>query len=608
MSEFVQIVKKKSSIVGVVSEYVKLKKVGAHYVGLCPFHQERSPSFSVSDQKGIFYCFGCKKNGDVITFLQEVQSLSFYEAITWLAKQNDVEIPATFRNEYKTLGKKQNPEAHETQYKLNRFVAEFYHQCLFSPAGEKALQYLYERGLSKETIQSAYLGYAPANWAALSDFLNQKKAPLQLAEELGLIRKKDQRHYDYFRNRVLFPVLDVRGRVIGFGGRQFGHAEGPKYLNSPESVLFKKSQSLYGLFQAQKNIRAEDRCIIVEGYMDCLALHQAGIPYAVATLGTALSMDQAQLLKRLTKNIYILFDGDAAGQQAQVKLMEAFLSIGIVVRGIVLPDGLDPDDYIQKNGSDALQKQLEQAPYLLDQYILEKAASAAGHREAKNQALDQLLPWVVQIESSTSRWSRLQELAQLFDVPIEGLEKLTARKGIPSAVAKKKSPITASKSLQSAKLPKNALDWKLIEYLLRYGDYWPARGENAPNFLEGIESEAIQQWVRYWLEWKAESGKTGLKIPAQLFLSWAEGNDELLQHITENLFLSEMQAIHEKSPQEIQEIMLELKDLETKLEKKALELRKEQLRTQILKAEGQGDRALSQELVRQYHEVVKRLR
>lgn len=442
------------SIAEIVGEYVNLRKQGASLTGLCPFHAERSPSFSVSEKKGAFYCFGCQKGGDVFDFLQEMQGVSFPEAVRILAGRAGKALPPQFQGRggrgAVAAGPNQNAEQ-ELLYKLNRFVAQFYHERLLSPAGEEARAYLKGRGITDETIKSAYLGWAPDDWAQLTEFLDSKKAPLEKAALMGLIRKKDKdvggrAHYDVFRGRVIFPIVDRRGRVAGFGGRLLVKADGPKYLNSSESPIFAKSEQFYGIFTAQKHIRELDRCIIVEGYMDCLALQQAGISTALATLGTALTETHVRRLQRLTQNVTLLYDGDAAGQAAQLRAMELFLDHGVVARGLALPEGLDPDEFIMEKGAGELSRLLDGAPHLLDRQILEAKGQAGPAPEERARALQKILPWVARLTSETARLVRLQDLAQHFALPLSALEKqvMQIRGSLKPAVAGPRPPLSAA--------------------------------------------------------------------------------------------------------------------------------------------------------------------
>jgi DNA primase len=605
MTDFVRQLKDSVNIVEVVGEYVRLKKTGSNHMGLCPFHGERSPSFSVSEKKGIYHCFGCQKGGDAISFVQEIQAVSFHEAIRVLAARFGVKVPPEFRARGNARAGVPTEDKLEVYYKLNRFVAQFYHEKLLSPAGEAAREYLEGRGITEATMRSAYLGYAPAAWSELYDFLESKKAPLDKAEELGLIRRKNaadasgRAHYDLFRDRVMFPVTDSRGRVIAFGGRMLADGDGPKYMNSTESPVFHKGSHLFGLFQAQKDIRAEDQCVVVEGFMDCVTLHQAGIGNVVATLGTALTEKHVATLKRLTRNIVVLFDGDDAGREAQTRAMETFLNEDVVASGVSLPDSYDPDEYVKEKGVDALRALIRAAPPLLDQRILDLAAQAGAHSEQRARAADELLPLVSKISSDTARLVRLGNISTIFGVSLEVLERRVRelRAGAP-----KRATSTAPRILRVAPTPQpgapDPLDIKLVELLITRPWAFRAVGD-FETMLEGLESESTRVVASRLHE---------------AMVSSADATDEVLALpeaaplravITGALVRAGETAGHSGTDEERADAEQELKDLERKLLRRGLERRKERKRAEILKAEATGDKAESARLMNELTGIVR---
>ncbi len=443
--EFVPELKAQINIVSVVGEYVRLKKMGTNYVGLCPFHSERSPSFSVSEKRQIFHCFGCSKGGDVITFIQNIQEVSFKEALLYLANKFGVAVPKEMQQQLKQqLQQAETSDRHQILYKLNQFTAQFYHESLFSVEGLRAREYLQSRGISEESMRKFYLGWASTSWDALASFLIEKKAPIDVALELGLIRsstKNAGRYYDFFRNRVLFPVLDEKGRVVGFGGRALPASDGddgapvsgetasdeikvPKYLNSAESPIFHKHSQLFGLFTAQKDIRERDFCLLVEGYLDCIALQQAGLGPSVAVLGTALGREHLKALKKLTPNLVLVFDGDAAGQAASFRSLDAFLDEDILPKVVVLPPGVDPDDYIRQDGVAALEQRVLQAESLLDVWVVQQL-QGAHTLDQQAKALDTVLPKLARLKSSSAIHLRLSKIASILNADINYLVKRT---------------------------------------------------------------------------------------------------------------------------------------------------------------------------------------
>lgn len=334
-------------IVDIVSETVHLTRKGNRYWGLCPFHQEKTPSFSVTPERNLFYCFGCQTGGDLVTYIMKREGLEFKEAVEYLANRAGVTV------------QKESPAARRKQDQMrgvlaaNQAAAQFYHEVLLSSEGKKALQYLQQRHLTPEIIEKFCLGYAPDKWNVIENFLFKKAFSQEQVKSTGLIKRSDQqdRYYDLFRDRVIFPIHDLRGEVVGFGGRVLDDSL-PKYLNTPETELFSKRRNLYGLYQARQAMRSLNQAIVVEGYMDCLRLHQAGIENTVASLGTALTQEQARILRRFVEEVILLFDGDEAGQRQALRAVEILHAEGLKVWVVSLPAEKDPDEYLDLHGKE----------------------------------------------------------------------------------------------------------------------------------------------------------------------------------------------------------------------------------------------------------------
>lgn len=332
-------------IVEVISRYVSLKKSGSGYVGLCPFHNEKTPSFSVSGDKQFFHCFGCGEGGNVITFIMKEENLPFIDAVKMLADMVGMTVPED------EGGSDAARKHRERLYALNKDAARFFNACLYEPNAKPALEYLLGRGLTKKTITSFGLGYAPADWDRLTVEMMKKGYTKYELEDAWLSRKnRSGGSYDAFRDRVMFPIIDIRGNVIAFGGR-LTHGDGPKYLNSGDTPVFSKSRNLFALNFAKKS--KSDKMILAEGYMDVIALHQAGFDFAVASLGTALTPDQARLMSRYVKQAVICYDSDAAGQKAAQKAIDLLNKAGLEVKVLKIPGAKDPDEFIKKNGAEA---------------------------------------------------------------------------------------------------------------------------------------------------------------------------------------------------------------------------------------------------------------
>ena len=342
----------RSDIVYVVSRYVSLKKSGSNYFGLCPFHNEKSPSFSVSQDKQIFHCFGCGVGGGVISFIMRAEGLEFYDAVSFLAKQNGMTVP---ENNYD----KKTSKSRERLLALMKDTARFYYSELWKPENINVQQYFAKRGLTRKTMNRFGLGFAPNSFFATMDAMKEKGYTQDELLACGLVAKSEKGNlYDKFRNRVMFPIFDLRGNVIAFGGRVMDDSK-PKYLNSPETAIFHKSRNLFAIEKARKT--ANDYFILAEGYMDVIALHQAGFDSAVASLGTALTEEQARLIARYTKNIIISYDADNAGQMAAQRAIDILKKSGLNVRVLRIPNAKDPDQFIKEKGSDAFRRLIEQS-------------------------------------------------------------------------------------------------------------------------------------------------------------------------------------------------------------------------------------------------------
>lgn len=361
--EIIEKVKESNDIVDIISESVALKRAGRSFIGLCPFHNEKTPSFSVSQDKQIYKCFGCGEAGNVITFVMKNKNMTFVEAVKYLAEKANIEI-----QEDNNKGKR---NANEILYKVNVEAARYYFNNLRN--NKMAVQYFANRGIENRTIRKFGLGYAKEGWRNLINFLKNKGyTELDLLNAGLIIPGKNNSYYDRFRNRVIFPVFDYRGRVIGFGARVLDDSK-PKYLNSPETNIFKKGTNLYGLNFAIKDNK-ERTIIIVEGYMDCISLHQHGITNVVASLGTALTIEQAKLLKKYADKIIVSYDSDLAGQSATIRGLKILKKEGFDLRVLVIPKGKDPDEFIKNYGKDAFNNLINESLPFID-YLLKMSRS-----------------------------------------------------------------------------------------------------------------------------------------------------------------------------------------------------------------------------------------
>lgn len=345
----------KNDIVDVVSSYTTLTERGGRHWGLCPFHNEKTPSFSVSRDKQLYYCFGCKTGGNVTNFIMKVENMSFPEAVEMLAKRAHMEMPQMMADQqYKALKEKKQKIA-----EMHKTAARYYYDTLHSDKGKEAMRYLKKRGIEANIIKRFGLGYAPDGWSSITDLLKQKGFEHDLIRESGLVSVKDGRMFDTFRGRVMYPIINTFGEVIAFGGRVMGDGT-PKYLNTRETAAFNKRRNLYGIDHIRK-MRGVKSVVIVEGYMDVVSLAAGGVKAAVASLGTAFTKEQAVLLKRYTNNVFIAYDGDEAGQTATIKALDILLPEGLNAHVIRFGEGMDPDDFIRKYGLAGFAKKAKNA-------------------------------------------------------------------------------------------------------------------------------------------------------------------------------------------------------------------------------------------------------
>jgi DNA primase len=357
-----------------ITPHVALKRRGRALLGLCPFHNEKTPSFSVDDERGFYHCFGCSAGGNVFKFLMEIERLTFPEAVRKVADRYGIEVPET-----DAPVERRDPSF----YEINVSAARYYRRFLCeSEHGQRFRDYLGARAIDEAAAERFLIGAASPSGTGLVRWLAREGVDLRKAAALGLVVSRGGHAYDRFRDRLMFPIRDSQGRVIGFGGRQIESGEGPKYLNSPESEVYQKSRALYGIYEARDALRRGSTVLLVEGYMDVIALHQAGVEHAVATCGTALTLDQARMIRRHAGEVVALFDGDAAGKRAAARSFPIFIEAGLWAKGMTLPESEDPDSFVRARGPEELQRRLAQAVPLAEAYVEHSATEAGGDSSA----------------------------------------------------------------------------------------------------------------------------------------------------------------------------------------------------------------------------------
>ncbi|WP_294518882.1 DNA primase [uncultured Anaerovibrio sp.] len=413
--EFVERVRSESDLVSVVSTYVQLKRKGNRYWGCCPFHQEDTPSFSVKPDEGFFYCFGCHTGGNIFKFISLIENISYYEAILFQAERLNIPLPEREKTPAEIARDKKRDELRE----LHEMAGKFFHNCLtMTNYGKAGLAYFHKRGIGDDIIEEFQLGFAPDAWNKLTDAFAKRGVNQDLLLESGLVVKRQQGggEYDRFRNRVMIPIMDERSRICGFGGRII--AEGnPKYLNSPETMLFNKRKLLFGLDKAHRHISQAGFALVVEGYMDVISVFAAGIKNVVASLGTAFTVDQCKKLLRYAPAIYFCYDSDNAGQEAIARALGIAGETNAQIKVVQLPDGKDPDEFIQKHGAEEFRQVVSKAISVVDfrlKHIM--AHSDVSGLEGRLRALTEMLPVLGDIKNSAERSAYVSKVAKLLSV------------------------------------------------------------------------------------------------------------------------------------------------------------------------------------------------
>jgi len=462
-------VRNRTDIVEIISEAVRLKRTGKNYLGLCPFHSEKTPSFTVSPDKQIFHCFGCGEGGNVFSFLMKHAGLSFPEAVRQVARRYGIDIPRRSL----TPEQRKRISRRERLLAANQKAKAFYQNALMkTSAGRKALEYLRHRGMNDVIIETFALGFAPDGWQSLTDHLKGAGFSSDMGRSAGLIVQNRQKsgYYDRFRNRIIFPIFDLGEQVVGFGGRVMGDGE-PKYLNSPESPVYNKRRILYGLNRSRQACRRSGIIHIVEGYFDLLTLYQHGIENTAATLGTALTDEHIRLIKGHAERTVLVFDADEGGVKAALRSCNLFLHAGIDARVLVLPDGHDPDSFVRESGADTFRKAGEKAPGMIG-FIIDSAVDKFGLSiEGKIRIISELQPVLADIDDPVARSLYIRELADRIGVEEraiqEKIRQSTGKKrpgfnpGIQH-VSEKKGEATTGRAFKLEKL--------IVAMLLQYPD------------------------------------------------------------------------------------------------------------------------------------------
>lgn len=510
--ELIEEVRMKNDIVDVISGYVRLQKKGSSYFGLCPFHNEKSPSFSVSRQKQMYYCFGCGAGGNVFTFLMEYENYSFQEALKYLADRAGVDLPEA---EYSKEAR-ERADQKAILLEINKVAAQYFYVQLKSPQGAHALSYLKDRGLSDEMIHSFGLGYSNKYSNDLYQYLKSKGYRDELIVKAGLVTV-DERYgaSDKFWNRVMFPIMDSNSRVIGFGGRVMGDAK-PKYLNSPETMIFDKSRNLYGLNRARSS--RKPYFLLCEGYMDVISLHQAGFSNAVASLGTALTPGHASLIKRYVKEVYLTYDSDEAGTKAALRAMPILKDVGITARIIRMEPYKDPDEFIKNLGAEAFEERIHKARngFMFGLEILERDYDLTTP-EGKTDFMKEAAKRLAQFDEEIERSNYIEAVAKTYHVGFEELRKLVLKMAVQTGLAK---PVERPKRLDGKSKEKEDGHVKSQKILLTWL----------------IEDEGIFNQIRRYITPDDFTGELYKKVAALLYEQYEEKDvnpARIMNHFTD---------------------------------------------------------------------------
>ncbi len=512
-SEVIEEVVSRNDIVDVISGYIKLKKSGSSYVGLCPFHNEKSPSFSVSGTKQMYHCFGCGVGGNVITFVMEYENYTFPEAVKMLADRAGIALPVM---EYSGEDRRER-DIKTKLLEINKIAATFYYHQLKSPAGQSGLDYLKKRQLSDKTINTFGLGYAPQLTGDLYRMLKEKGYDDELLKESGLftyekgIREK-------FWNRVIFPIMDINNKVIGFGGRVMGDGK-PKYLNSPETKLFDKSKNLYGLNVARSS--RKNNLIICEGYMDVISMHQAGFNQAVASLGTALTPGHARLMKRYTDNVLITYDSDEAGVKAALRAIPILKEAGLSTKVINMRPYKDPDEFIKALGTEAFQERIDKAEnsFMYEIGIIEKnynrsdpESETAFEREVANK--------LVQFSEKLERDNYMKAVCRQFMIPEDGMREMVIRIGSQGGIIPRQTqPVRRMEPARKKKEDGIRQAEKiLLTWMIEDGDIYDKVSEyiQPDDFIDPLFKDVASKVY--------EQYETGSVNPAAIIGSYSDGD------------------------------------------------------------------------------------
>ncbi|MCX5706295.1 MAG: DNA primase [Candidatus Omnitrophica bacterium] len=567
-------------IVEVISGYIPLKRAGRNLKACCPFHHEKTPSFMVSPDRQIYHCFGCGESGNAFKFLMRFERMEFPEAVEALGKKTGVILPRVDTYENKATGI-------TTQlYKINELAADFYSNNLDSgEAGLKAKDYLLKRGMTQETISALKLGFASDKWDSLINYLRSKSISLNILEKAGLIiNKEGGGYYDRFRNRIIFPIFEIKGRVLGFGARVLDESL-PKYINSPETNVYTKGKNLYGLNLARDAIRDNDFVAVVEGYLDFILPFQEGLKSIVASLGTALTVEQARLLKRYTHNVVMVYDADSAGELAALRSLDIFIEEEIDVKVVSLPKGFDPDSFVRKNGIDSFKERIEKAQSLFDYKLgILKTRYNMKEIESKAKVSTLMLETINKFKNAVLKSEYIKKLAQELglneEALLEEIKKVKTNKPYQDTnVSLERKPLNINpteKLLMSLMLEENSLINRIKESI-EPADFEDERISKIVSIMFGLLEE-------------------GKEVRPHLLMHHL--GDDISQVVCESVFMPQSLSLEHKERV--------VDDCVMRLKSKKVKSRREKLHQEIKAAQNLGDEEKLSRLLEEFHCLIKK--
>jgi DNA primase len=568
-------------IVEIISGYIPLKKAGANFKTNCPFHHEKTASFMVSPERQIYHCFGCGESGNAFKFLMRHERMEFPEAVEMLAKKAGVNLPSQDRPELARIA-----SLSSQLYKVNELAVSFYENNLQSGAGSTAINYLSNRGIKPVTVKEFHLGLANSGWDSLINCLRSKGVSLGLMEQAGLVLPKESGgYYDRFRNRIIFPVFDMRSRLIGFGARVMDNSL-PKYVNSPETPIYTKGKNLFGFNLSKDYIRDADSAVIVEGYLDFMIPYQEGLKNLVASQGTALTLEQIKLLKRYTDNVVMVYDGDTAGEIATLRSLDLLIDEGINVKVAPLAKGMDPDTLVRNEGINALKSKVEKAASFFD-YKLEVLKSRHDIKDAHGKAriASEMLLTINKFDNAILRGEYIKKLSEQMRIPeqhiLEELHKLkpAAIHSADQAVTseKKQSPINpAEKLLIKFMLEERELIERIMHELLP-SDFADTRTAKIVSVMQDLVLQ-------------------GKNITPNVLMNYFS-EDDASQLVCETMF---MPALTDQSREKA------VNDCIARIKIQRLKSQREQLHNQIKNAQSSGDEGKLNSLIQEFHNLIKK--